>query len=68
MFKEYFIFQENITFGNVAEVSENLMQIVRNVTLNNTVDIVTVRSVVTKIISLLKGTQRTDNEVNIFEE
>ena len=42
------------------------MQIVRNVTLNNTFDIVTVRSVVTKIISLLKGTQRTDNEVNIF--
>ena len=51
---------------NVVEVSENLAQIVSNVTLNNTVDIAAVTSVVTKIINSLNGTQRTENKVNIF--
>ena len=44
------------------------MQIVRNVTLNNTLDIVTVTSIVTKIINSLNSTQRAENEVNIFLE
>ena len=49
-------------------MSENLTQIVRNVTLNNTLDIVTVTSIVTKIINSLNSTQRAENEVNIFLE
>lgn len=47
---------------------KNLAQIVSNVILNTTVDIVAVTSVVTKIINLLNETQRTENEVNTFLE
>ena len=68
MFKACFIFQENVTSENVVQVSENLTQIVSNVTLNNTGDIVTVTSVVTKIINALSGTQISENEVNTFLE
>ena len=49
-------------------MSKNLAQIVSNVILNTTVDIVAVTSVVTKIINLLNETQRTENEVNTFLE
>ena len=49
-------------------MSENLTQVVSNVTLNNTVDIVTVNSIVTKIVNSLNGTQRAENEVNVFLE
>ena len=49
-------------------MSENLTQVVSNVTLNNTVDIVTVNSIVTKIVNSLNGTQRAENEVNFFLE
>ena len=49
-------------------MSENLTQVVSNVTLNNTVDIVTVNSIVTKIVNSLNGTQRAQNEVNVFLE
>ena len=49
-------------------MSEDLKQIVGNVTLNNTLYIVTVTSIVTKIINSLNGTQGAENEVNVFLE
>ena len=53
----------NVTVENVVEVSENLTQIVSNVTLTST-DIVAATSVVTKIVNSLNGTN--ENEVYLF--
>ena len=60
------VFQENITPQNVATVSENLKKIIGNATFENTVDIVTVTSLVTKIAHSLNGFRRNETEVHTF--
>ena len=66
--KECFIFYVNITSKNVGDVAKKLTRVVSNGTLNNTVDIVVVTSLFTKIINSLSGTKRTEEKVNIFSE
>ena len=48
-------------------MSENLKEIVNNGTLENTIDSITVTSVITQIADLPSGSQRSESEVHIFK-
>ena len=56
------LFQTKITSQSVVKLSENLKQIVKDDTLNNT-DVVLVTSVVEKITDSLYVTQKNENQV-----